>query len=227
MTSLGLQNKYLRTGSIIPVIIKTLYLTLYPMVLSCYINTNCCWHLIWFPWFTQTKTYTPYILCTFLFEPEMLIEGKQLKLPPTALQPYMFTLLQGHGHILIPKRVSSPILVRNDSRSSETFRGEQWTWNKRAVKFATWFLFFSPYTSAMQVFHLCAQWVAEIYCTPTSFPAALAHVRCIKILTWLRGFRVKIANFSRLHCLATPRGDLSTKKTKPSRKNDQKASESC
>ena len=180
MTSFGLQNKYLRTGSIIPVIIKTLYLTLYPMVLSSYINTNCCWHFIWFPWFTQTKTYTPYILCTFLFEPEMLIEGKQLKLPPTALQPHMFTLLQGHGHILIPKRVSSPILVRNDSRSAETFKGEQWTWNKRAVKFPTRFLFFSPYTSAMQVFHLCAQWVAEIYRTPTSFPAALAHVRHIK-----------------------------------------------
>ena len=166
MTSLGLQNKYLRTGSIIPVIIKTLYLTLYPMVLSCYINTNRCWHLIWFPWFTQTKTYTPYILCTFLIEPEMLIEGKPLQLPPpppppptythTPLQPHMFTLLQGHGHILIPKRVSSPILFRNDSRSAETFRDEQWTWNKRAVKFATWFLFFSPYTSAMQVFHLCA-----------------------------------------------------------------------
>ena len=42
-----------------------------------------------------------------------------------------------------------------------------------------------------------------------------AHVRYIKILTWLRGFRVKIANFSRLHCLAIPRRDLSTKKTKP------------
>ena len=36
-----------------------------------------------------------------------------------------------------------------------------------------------------------------------------------KILTWLRGFRGKIANFSRLHCLAIPRRELSTKKTKP------------
>ena len=127
----------------------------------------------------------------------------------------MFALLQGHGHSLIAKRVSSPILFKNDSRSAETFRDEQWTWNKRAVKFATWLLFFSPYTSAMQVFHLCAQWVAEIYRTPTSFPGALAHVRYIKIRTWLRGVRVKIANFSRLQCLAIPRGNLSTKKTKP------------
>ena len=123
MTRLGLQNKYLRTGSIIPVIIKTLHLTLYPVVLSCYINTNCCWHLI-FPWFTQTKTYTPYILCTFLIEPEMLIEGKPLKLP-TPLQPHMFTLLQGHGHILIPKGVSSPILVREANNGRGT--REQWS----------------------------------------------------------------------------------------------------
>ena len=39
----------------------------------------------------------------------------------------------------------------------------------------------------------------------------------IKILTWLRGLRFKIANFSPLHCLAIPRRDLSTKKTKPNR----------
>ena len=42
----------------------------------------------------------------------------------------------------------------------------------------------------------------------------ITHVRYIKILTWLRGFRVKIAYFSRLHCPQFPR-DLSTKKTKP------------
>ena len=36
-----------------------------------------------------------------------------------------------------------------------------------------------------------------------------------KILTWFQGFRVKIANFSRLHCLAIPRRELSTRKTKP------------
>ena len=39
----------------------------------------------------------------------------------------------------------------------------------------------------------------------------------IKILRWLRGLRFKIANFSPLHCLAIPRRDLSTKKTKPNR----------
>ena len=42
-----------------------------------------------------------------------------------------------------------------------------------------------------------------------------AYVRYTTILTWLRGFRDKIANFLRLHCLAIPRRDLSTKKTKP------------
>ena len=36
-----------------------------------------------------------------------------------------------------------------------------------------------------------------------------------KILTRLRSFGVKMANFSRLHCLAIPRRDLSTKKTTP------------
>ena len=42
----------------------------------------------------------------------------------------------------------------------------------------------------------------------------LAHFRYIKILSWLRCFRNKIANFSRLQCLAIPRRDLSTKKTR-------------
>ena len=37
---------------------------------------------------------------------------------------------------------------------------------------------------------------------------SLAHVRYIRILTRLRGFRVKIANISRLHCLAIPIRDL-------------------
>ena len=43
----------------------------------------------------------------------------------------------------------------------------------------------------------------------------IAHVRYIKILTRLRGFRNTIANFSRLHCLAIPRRELSTKKAQP------------
>ena len=42
----------------------------------------------------------------------------------------------------------------------------------------------------------------------------MAHVRYIKILTWLQGFRVKIENFSRLNCLEIPRRELSTKKKK-------------
>ena len=50
-------------------------------------------------------------------------------------------------------------------------------------------------------------------------------VRYIKILTWLRGFRVKIANFSRLHCLAIPRGDLSTKEIKPNKESKAPGSE--
>ena len=43
----------------------------------------------------------------------------------------------------------------------------------------------------------------------------IAHVRYNKILTWLRGFRVKIAKFLRLYCLAITRRELSTKTTKP------------
>ena len=43
---------------------------------------------------------------------------------------------------------------------------------------------------------------------------SMAHVQYVKILTWLWGFRDKMANVSRLHCLAIPRRDLGTKKTK-------------
>ena len=45
---------------------------------------------------------------------------------------------------------------------------------------------------------------------------SMAHVQYVRILTWLWGVRDKITNiFSRLHCLAIPRRDWSTKKTKP------------
>ena len=44
---------------------------------------------------------------------------------------------------------------------------------------------------------------------------AIGHVRYINILTWLRGFRVKIANFSSFFCIIIPKGDLDTKKTTP------------
>ena len=43
----------------------------------------------------------------------------------------------------------------------------------------------------------------------------MSHVRYINILTWLRGFRVKIANFSSFFCLSIPKRDLDTKKTTP------------
>ena len=44
---------------------------------------------------------------------------------------------------------------------------------------------------------------------------AIGHVRYINIQAWLRGFRVKIANFSSFFCLSIPTGDLDTKKTTP------------
>lgn len=43
-----------------------------------------------------------------------------------------------------------------------------------------------------------------------STPVGIGHVRCINILTWLRGFRVKIV-FS--FCLSVPKRDSDTKKT--------------
>ena len=53
----------------------------------------------------------------------------------------------------------------------------------------------------------------------TSFRAEefseIGHVRYINIQAWLRGFRVKIANFSSFFCLSIPTGDLDTKKTTP------------
>ena len=44
---------------------------------------------------------------------------------------------------------------------------------------------------------------------------SIGHVRYINILAWLRGFRVKIANFSSFFCLSIPKRDLDTKKTTP------------
>ena len=46
-------------------------------------------------------------------------------------------------------------------------------------------------------------------------PNGIGHVRYINIQAWLRGFRVKIANFSSFFCLSIPTGDLDTKKTTP------------
>ena len=50
------------------------------------------------------------------------------------------------------------------------------------------------------------------YARMTNYQSNLFWFSCI----WLRGFRDKIANFSRLHRLALHRRDLSTKKTKQS-----------
>ena len=57
-----------------------------------------------------------------------------------------------------------------------------------------------------------AQKPATIFFFKTKY--RIVHTRYIKILTWLPGFRDKIANLSRLHCLTIPRRDLSTKKNK-------------
>ena len=43
----------------------------------------------------------------------------------------------------------------------------------------------------------------------------ISHVRYINIQAWLRGFRVKIANFSSFFCPSIPKRDLNTKKTTP------------
>ena len=43
----------------------------------------------------------------------------------------------------------------------------------------------------------------------------IGHVRYINIQAWLRGFRVKIANFSSFFCPSIPKRDLDTKETTP------------
>ena len=44
---------------------------------------------------------------------------------------------------------------------------------------------------------------------------SIGHVRYTNIQAWLRGFRVKIANFSSFFCPPIPKRDLDTKKTTP------------
>ena len=44
-------------------------------------------------------------------------------------------------------------------------------------------------------------------------PKPIGHVRYINIQAWLRGFWVKIANFSSFFCSSVPKRDLDTKKT--------------
>ena len=43
----------------------------------------------------------------------------------------------------------------------------------------------------------------------------IGHVRYINILTWLRGFRVKIVNVLSFFCLSITKRDSNTKKTTP------------
>ena len=64
-----------------------------------------------------------------------------------------------------------------------------------------------------------AYWIFFSYIIMKAEGTLIAHVRHIKTLTWLRGFRVKIAIFLRLQCLAIPWRAFSTKKTKPIRAN--------
>jgi len=44
---------------------------------------------------------------------------------------------------------------------------------------------------------------------------SIGHVIYINILAWIRGFRVKIANFKSFFCPSIPKRDLDTKKTTP------------
>ena len=55
----------------------------------------------------------------------------------------------------------------------------------------------------------------------------LAHVRYIKILTWLRGLSDKTENFSRPIVSKYPEETWAQRKPNQVQKNDQKASESC
>ena len=48
-----------------------------------------------------------------------------------------------------------------------------------------------------------------------SRPSINRIVRYINIQAWLRGFRVKIANFSSFFCPSIPKRDLGTEKTTP------------
>ena len=54
-----------------------------------------------------------------------------------------------------------------------------------------------------------------IYKWSYNFPHSIGQVRYINIQAWLRGFRVKIANFSSLFCPSIPIRELDTKETTP------------
>ena len=54
-------------------------------------------------------------------------------------------------------------------------------------------------------------------CLPTF--SLIGHVRYINIQAWVRGFRIKIANFSSFFCPSIPIRDLDTKETTPNIKD--------
>ena len=58
-------------------------------------------------------------------------------------------------------------------------------------------------------------WCSRLGSTKTRRSVPIGHVRYINIQAWLRGFRVKIANFSSFLCPSIPKRDLDTKKTTP------------
>ena len=57
--------------------------------------------------------------------------------------------------------------------------------------------------------------VTILLTTPVGSIICERSFSAVRRVTWLQGFRVKIANFSRLHCIVILRRDLNTKKTKP------------
>ena len=60
-----------------------------------------------------------------------------------------------------------------------------------------------------------ADWGLKVRYCLGQLEISMGHVRYINILTWLRGFRVKIANLSSFFCLSIPKRDLDTKNTTP------------
>ena len=63
--------------------------------------------------------------------------------------------------------------------------------------------------------------VRKVECVETFFTAKadndwkIGHGRYINIKAWLRGFRVKIVNFSSFFCPSIPKRDLDTNRTTP------------
>ena len=61
----------------------------------------------------------------------------------------------------------------------------------------------------------CCSFTICTYICNSTFKFPIGHVRYINIRAWLRGFRVKIANFSSVLCPSIPKRDFDTKKTTP------------